>query len=752
MKERFSPALAPVVLVVLALVFQTAPMAMAAKPKGSHSTSSSPGDEGATKIVEQVKPSIVKITQMGREGADGLGSGFIISEDGLIATNLHVVGQGRRLQVETSDGKTFEVKSVQASDHHVDLAILKVDGKGLKALELGDSDQAKQGQPIVAMGNPQGLAFSVVQGVVSATREIEGNSMIQLAVPIEQGNSGGPLLDRQGHVLGILTLKSVRTENLGFAMPVNALKKLVAKPNPVPMERWLTIGVLDSRLWKPLLGARWTQHATVVKSELPGEGFGGRTLCLSQATEPTVPYEVAVSVKLDDESGAAGLVFCSDGGDRCYGFYPTGGQMRFTRFDGPDVFSWMPTTVESAAYHAGEWNDLRVRVEAKHITCYVNGQKVIEQDDEEYRAGKAGLCRFRAPGAQYKNFRVGNDLTDKPIPEEIVTQVTQKLDAYAAKPGSKDSTVDSLLEDTSTSHRLVVERAKKLEQEATALRKLDQALQQKSVARAIARELSKPEEKINLFHAALLLAKHENANVDPGMYHRMVDRMADELKEDAEIKKGGEPAVKRLSQFLFEENGFHGSRSDFVANDHMNEVMDDREGLPITLAVLYLELSQKVGIKGLFGVGLPGRFMVGYRKDEDADLTLIDVFDGGKMMSLDQTIQAVLDPDTTLPKDSLAPATKKSVILRMIGNLTNAIIGDDTMKPEILPYLNLILEIDPSSWRQRGQRAMLRMRAKDIEGTRDDLRKILENPPAEMDEDQVQQLQRLFQNLGDSKS
>lgn len=752
MKKRPSPTLPVLCGLVIVASISTV---HAAKPKipATTATSSSALDEGAIKIVEKVKPSLVKITQMGRDGADGLGSGFIISEDGLIATNLHVVGEARRLQVETSDGKTFEVKAIHASDHRGDLAILKVEAKGLKPLLLGDSDQAKQGQPIVAMGNPRGLAFSVVQGVVSAIREVEGNSMIQIAVPIEQGNSGGPLLDRQGQVLGLLTLKSLRTENLGFAMPVNLLKKLLAKPNPVPMERWLTIGVLDPRLWKPLLGARWTQRATVVKSELPGEGFGGRTLCLSQSTEPTVPFEVAVSVKLDDESGAAGLVFCSDGTDRSYGFYPTAGQLRLTRFDGPDVFSWTPfQTVDSAAYHPGEWNDLRVRVEEKRIICYVNGQKVLEQDDDEYRTGKAGLCRFRAPGAQYKNFRVGSDLTDKPISPEIASAVTKTLDGYAANPATKESTVDSLLADTGVAHRLVVERAKKLEQEAAALRKLDVALQQKSVAKALARELAKPEEKIDLFHATLLLAKHDNQNVDPGMYHRMVDRMAEELKDDAAIKKGGETALKRLNQFLFDENGFHGSRNDYdnIANRHMNEVMDDREGLPITLAVLYLELGQKLGIKGLFGAGLPGRFMVGYRKDEASPLLLIDVFEGGTLITEDdQTIKTLLEPLSTAGEDLLKPATKKMIVQRMINNLIGVVSGGDSMKVEMLPYLNLMLEIDPTAWRQRGQRAMIRMRAKDVAGTRDDLRKILDNPPPEMDEEQVQQLQRLFQNLGD---
>lgn len=708
-------------------------------------------DEGAIKIMEKVKPSLVKITQIGRDGADGLGSGFVISEDGMIATNLHVVGQGRRLQVETSDGKSYEVKSVLASDYHVDLALLKVEARGLKPLVLGDSDQAKQGQPIVAMGNPQGLAFSVVQGVISATREIEGNTMLQLAVPIEQGNSGGPLLDRQGHVLGILTLKSMRTENLGFAMPVNALKKLIAKPNPVPMDRWLTIGVLDPRLWKPLMGARWTQHATVVKSELTGEGFGGRTLCLSQGVEPTVPFEVAVSVKLDDESGAAGLVFCSDGGDRHYGFYPTAGQLRLTRFDGPDIYSWTPfQTVDSAAYRPGEWNDLRVRVEDKHIICFINGQKVIEQDDDEFRAGKAGLCRFRAPGAQYKNFRVGNDLTDKPIPAEIAEKVGRTLDAYTSKPATKDTAVESLLGDSTNAHRLVVERAKKLEQEAAALRKLDVVLQQRTTVRALVKELSKPEDKIDLFHASLLLAKHDNPNVDPGMYHRMVDRMVEELKDDAEIKKGGEPALKRLNHFLFEENGFHGSRHDYdnIANRHMNEVLDDREGLPITLAVLYLEMGRQLGIKGLFGASVPEHFMVGYQKDEKAPVKLVDVFDGGRILAIDNNkAEAIVESDSDEAGNFLKPAPKKAIVMRMVNNLIGVVGGEDRMKPEVLPYFNLMLEIDPGYWQLRGQRAMIRMRAKDIEGARNDLRKILDNPPPEMNDDQVQQLQRLFQNL-----
>src|SRR5439155_5849506 len=127
---------------------------------------------------------------------------------------------------------------VYATDRSGDLAIIRIAAKGLVPLELGDSDKLKDGQSVVALGNPQGLKYSVVSGVVSGQRVLDGRKMIQLAIPLEPGNSGGPLLDRFGKVQGILTLKSALTQNLGFAMPVNALKPLLAKPNPVPLDKW----------------------------------------------------------------------------------------------------------------------------------------------------------------------------------------------------------------------------------------------------------------------------------------------------------------------------------------------------------------------------------------------------------------------------------------------------------------------------------------------------------------------------------
>ena len=286
-------------------------------------------------LAKKARPSIVLITMSGRESSDSrLGTGFVISADGLIATNLHVIGEARPISVQTADGKKLSVTEIRAWDRNLDLAVLKVDGKDLPALELGDSTMLEQGAPMVALGNPYGLKNSVVGGVISEVREIDGRRMLQLAMPVEPGNSGGPVLDGQGKVVGIVTLKSLVQQNIAFAVEVNALKPLLEKPNPIPMDRWLTIGGIDKQEWLPLFGATWQQRGGRILVGGMGSGFGGRSLCLSLAELPELPYEVAVSVKLDNEAGAAGLVFHADGKDVHYGFYPTNGKLRLTRFDG----------------------------------------------------------------------------------------------------------------------------------------------------------------------------------------------------------------------------------------------------------------------------------------------------------------------------------------------------------------------------------------------------------------------------------
>jgi regulator of sirC expression with transglutaminase-like and TPR domain len=703
-------------------------------------------------IASEARPSIVKILQVGREGMDGLGAGFVVSEEGLIATNLHVIGEARRLEVETGDGQKHEVVEVTATDSHWDLALLRVEKRGLKPLKLADSDALAQGQPIVAMGNPEGLSFSVVHGVISAFPDvINGIPMIRVAVPIEKGNSGGPLLNMQGEVVGVLTLKSARTENLGFAMPVNELKSLIEKPNPVPMERWLTIGVLNPKVWRPLMGGRWTQRAGVIKAAAPGNGFGGRAVCLNLGEKPPEVFEAAVQVKLDDESGAAGLVFCSDGGDVHYGFYPSGGKMRLTRFEGPDVYSWtILADVPSTAYRSGDWNQLRVRVEPEEIVCFVNGQEVLRQKDSQLRGGSVGLCKFRNTEAEFRGFRVGADLADKPVSSEIAAAIQTAMDKFQKESAGKEETLKALVEQPAASRRALVERRRALEREAAELRDLERELHRRAVTRDLLAELAKPEEKINLLRCTMLLARHDNPELDIQQYLQGFNRMVEELRKEPEILAGGIGGVKRLNRYLFEESGFHGSRHDYESrsNSYMNEVLDDREGLAITLSVLYMELAARLGLKGVIGVPLPGRFMVGFREGPEGELLLIDVFERGKLRTVEEAALELTETPV-LEEVYLTPATKRGIILRMLRNLLNLTLEGRVgmVAKESLPYLNLLLALDPSAALERITRARLNEQNGDPEAASVDVQWLTENFPEDGPVEAKLQLEQWLRSL-----
>src|SRR5438270_3573134 len=246
-------------------------------------------DKTVADLAEQARKSIAVLLYSGRDGKQiGLGTGFVVG-DGLIATNLHVIGEGRPIRVRLADGTSHDAVAVHASDRKLDLALVRIAKKGLMPLPLGDDRKLKTGQPLVVLGHPHGLEHSVVAGVLSGRRDVEAQSMLQLAIPIEQGNSGGPVLDHSGRVVGVVTMKSLVTNNLGFAMPISALKPLLERPNPVPIEQWLTIGALDKADWKVLFGGRWRQRAGRIIADGVGSGFGGRTVCLSQPEPPELP-------------------------------------------------------------------------------------------------------------------------------------------------------------------------------------------------------------------------------------------------------------------------------------------------------------------------------------------------------------------------------------------------------------------------------------------------------------------------------
>lgn len=160
----------------------------------------------------------------------GQGTGFFVDKEGYIVTNYHVIDGATNAGIYTSDGKGPFRVSLIGSDEILDVALLKVEGS-FETLNIGDSDNVKVGQKVLAIGNPYGLVFSATSGSVSQINR-EGpngiNAYIQIDAAINPGNSGGPLLNDQGEVIGIVNYKiSGDAEGLGFALESNTFKESV---------------------------------------------------------------------------------------------------------------------------------------------------------------------------------------------------------------------------------------------------------------------------------------------------------------------------------------------------------------------------------------------------------------------------------------------------------------------------------------------------------------------------------------------
>lgn len=186
----------------------------------------------------------------------GMGSGFVVSEDGYVVTNNHVVDNAKKVVVRLSDRREFDAEVIGA-DARSDLAVLKIDARDLTALSLADDTEVKVGQWVLAIGSPFGLDFSVTAGIVSALgRSLPMESgdnyvpFIQTDVAINPGNSGGPLFNLEGEVIGVnsqIFTRSGGSIGLSFAIPASVVKNVVGQiqANGMVERGWLGVSIQD---------------------------------------------------------------------------------------------------------------------------------------------------------------------------------------------------------------------------------------------------------------------------------------------------------------------------------------------------------------------------------------------------------------------------------------------------------------------------------------------------------------------------
>jgi Trypsin-like peptidase domain len=229
------------------------------------------------------------------------GSGFIVSADGRVVTNHHVIDGAQSAIVKLNNGAFFIVEGVIADDPEHDIVVLKVSGKNLPSLRLADSEALLVGDHVVAIGSPLGLENSVSDGIISGFRsDSKGQSWVQTTAPVSHGNSGGPLLTMDERVVGVITWKVAAGENLNFAVPSKVIAALLTSTAVRPLGSQPKSDSTSS----PVSGERlWTSMTTGrdYKVRIDGEYIYTQWINLPAALQSTTAFMRAELRKSGDK-------------------------------------------------------------------------------------------------------------------------------------------------------------------------------------------------------------------------------------------------------------------------------------------------------------------------------------------------------------------------------------------------------------------------------------------------------------------
>ncbi len=258
-------------------------------------------DMNGNSVVEIQTESVSNYGRFGQFISDGAGSGVIISSDGYIVTNNHVIEGARKVTVRLKNGESYQA-TVLGRDQATDLALIKITAAGLTPAVMGDSDILRVGEPVVAIGNPLGeLGGTVTEGIISATSRditIDGQTMslLQTSAAINPGNSGGGLFNGKGELIGVVNAKSSGSgiEGLGFAIPVNTAKEVIERIKAGESSQTINLGLTLININDDETAAAYrvdNQGVYVLKTENKNELMVGDRIVSIEGTDVSTSTE-----------------------------------------------------------------------------------------------------------------------------------------------------------------------------------------------------------------------------------------------------------------------------------------------------------------------------------------------------------------------------------------------------------------------------------------------------------------------------
>jgi regulator of sirC expression with transglutaminase-like and TPR domain len=267
-------------------------------------------------------------------------------------------------------------------------------------------------------------------------------------------------------------------------------------------------------------------------------------------------------------------------------------------------------------------------------------------------------------------------------------------------------------------------------------------------ARERFRELmSDGDDEFDLAEAALLIATEHDPSLDVRGVLARLDRMSNEARAFLPVRATPKEVIGALNRYLFEHIGLVGNQVEYYdpRNSFLNDVLDRRMGIPITISVIYLEIGWRLGLP-LFGIGMPGHFLLGYREGQDT--IVIDAFNAGRICSIEdckEMIGRIYGGALPFHPDMLQPVTRRDIVIRMLGNL-RTVAGQQRQHDESLRWSDLNVIASRASGRSLRERGAVRLAAGDRVGARDDLLAAMSTADTD---DERRELELLLQHLDD---